>query len=170
MGGEIRRNLVLIHIILTLSAYSFLLLWLIWPSLLYGFLFLHFLACFVLFHVKITSAARRGAIRLITPRKFVKSAVPFLRWLSPGGGPQLLWRVIERIVIPALWPPWARGEPPLPDEDMNKIFKPLPVPSRLDNLILSQQVNNYCQHVNQFSTQSFGKLFLAQSLQEEQKL
>ncbi|EDO39430.1 predicted protein [Nematostella vectensis] len=62
-----------------------------------------------------------------------------------------------------------RGEDPLPDEDLSKMFKPLPVPSRLDNLLLSEQVNTYCQHVHQFSTQSFGKFFLAQALQDKKE-
>lgn len=62
-----------------------------------------------------------------------------------------------------------RGEPPLPDEDLSKIFKPLQSPSRLDYLLLSQQVNTYSTQVNQFSTHSFGKLFLAQALQENEK-
>ena len=63
----------------------------------------------------------------------------------------------------------SRGEPPLPDEDLSKIFKPLQSPSRLDYLLLSQQVNTYSKQVNQFSTHSFGKLFLAQALQENEK-
>lgn len=61
-----------------------------------------------------------------------------------------------------------RGEAPLSEEDLNKIFKPLQSPSRLDYLLLSQQVNTYCKQVNQFSTQSFGKLFLSQALQDKE--
>ena len=60
-----------------------------------------------------------------------------------------------------------RGEPPLADEDLSKIFKPLPAPSRLDSLLLAGQINAYSQQVNQFATQSFGKLFLAEALQEK---
>lgn len=62
-----------------------------------------------------------------------------------------------------------RGDPPLQDEDLSKIFKPLQSPSRLDYLLLSQQVNTYSKQVNQFATHSFGKLFLAQALQENEK-
>ncbi|KAL9980869.1 hypothetical protein ACROYT_G009508 [Oculina patagonica] len=62
-----------------------------------------------------------------------------------------------------------RGEAPLPDEDLSKIFKPLQSPSRLDYLLLSQQVNTYSNQVNQFSTHSFGKLFLSQALQGDEK-
>ncbi|KAK2562381.1 Eukaryotic translation initiation factor 3 subunit H [Acropora cervicornis] len=61
-----------------------------------------------------------------------------------------------------------RGEAPLSEEDLNKIYKPLQSPSRLDYLLLSQQVNTYCKQVNQFSTQSFGKLFLSQALQDKE--
>ena len=59
-----------------------------------------------------------------------------------------------------------RGEDPLPEEDLSKIFKPLIPPSRLDHLLLSEQIKTYCDQVNKFSTQSFGKLFLAQALQD----
>ncbi|XP_068747820.1 eukaryotic translation initiation factor 3 subunit H-like [Montipora capricornis] len=61
-----------------------------------------------------------------------------------------------------------RGEQPLPEEDLNKMFKPLQSPSRLDHLLLSQQVNTYCKQVNQFATHSFGKLFLSQALQDQE--
>ncbi|KAL4235568.1 Eukaryotic translation initiation factor 3 subunit H [Mactra antiquata] len=60
----------------------------------------------------------------------------------------------------------ARGEKPLPDEDINKIFKPLQTPPRLDSLLITGQIDNYCQQIGEFSSQSFGKLFLAESLQE----
>lgn len=63
----------------------------------------------------------------------------------------------------------SRGDPPLPEEDLSKIFKPLQSPSRLDYLLLSQQVNTYSKQVNQFATHSFGKLFLAQALQDNEK-
>lgn len=59
-----------------------------------------------------------------------------------------------------------RGEKPLPDEDINKIFKPLPPPSRLDSLLTTGQIDNYCQQIGEFGAQSFGKLFVAESLQE----
>lgn len=63
----------------------------------------------------------------------------------------------------------SRGDPPLQEEDLSKIFKPLQSPSRLDYLLLSQQVNTYSKQVNQFATHSFGKLFLAQALQDNEK-
>ncbi|KAJ8306310.1 hypothetical protein KUTeg_016855 [Tegillarca granosa] len=59
----------------------------------------------------------------------------------------------------------ARGDPPLPEEDINKIFKPLQPPSRLDSLLLAGQISNYCNQIGEFASQSFGKLFMAESLQ-----
>ena len=65
----------------------------------------------------------------------------------------------------------ARGEEPLPEEDLstNPTFKPIPKPSRLDSLLLSNQMSAYCRLINQFSGQSFAKLFLMQSLNATQK-
>lgn len=59
----------------------------------------------------------------------------------------------------------ARGDPPLPDEDINKIFKPLQPPPRLESLLLAGQISNYCNQIGEFAGQSFGKLFMAESLQ-----
>jgi len=60
----------------------------------------------------------------------------------------------------------AKGEEPLPEEDLssNPLFKPIPQPSRLESLLISNQMAAYCQQVNSFSGQSFAKLFLMQSL------
>ncbi|XP_052243304.1 eukaryotic translation initiation factor 3 subunit H-like [Dreissena polymorpha] len=60
----------------------------------------------------------------------------------------------------------ARGEKPLPEEDINKLFKPIPVPPRLDSLLVTGQIDNYCQQIGEFAAQSFGKLFVAETLQE----
>jgi len=59
----------------------------------------------------------------------------------------------------------ARGEEPLPDEDIDKIFKPTPPPARLDALLWSSQINCYTEQISDFATQSFGKLFITDSLQ-----
>ena len=55
-----------------------------------------------------------------------------------------------------------RGEEALPEEDLstNSLFKPLPQPSRLESLLIANQMQAYCQQVNQFTGQSFAKLFL----------
>lgn len=58
-----------------------------------------------------------------------------------------------------------RGEPPLPEEDLNKLFRPLQPPARLDNMLLTGQIHTYCDHLGEFATQSFGKLFIAESVQ-----
>jgi len=60
----------------------------------------------------------------------------------------------------------ARGEDPLPDEDINKVFKPLPAPSRLNPLILSGTISNTSEEVSEFCSQSMAKLFITEPLQE----
>jgi len=60
----------------------------------------------------------------------------------------------------------TRGEDPLPDEDINKVFKPIPAPSRLNPLILSGTISNTSDEVSEFCSQSMGKLFVTEPLQE----
>ena len=60
----------------------------------------------------------------------------------------------------------TRGEPPLPEEDTSKMFKPLQAPLRLDNMLTTGQIGTYCDHLGEFATQSFGKLFIAESIQK----
>lgn len=59
----------------------------------------------------------------------------------------------------------AKGEQPVPDEEVLKAFRPLPVPSRLNSMIVSGQINTYAQHISQFCSQSLAKLYMTQSLQ-----
>jgi len=60
------------------------------------------------------------------------------------------------------------GEAPLPEEDAtNPIFKPIPQPSRLEALLISHQIDNYCKQINTHASQSFTKLFLAGSLHKD---
>lgn len=60
----------------------------------------------------------------------------------------------------------AAGQEPLPEEDpSNPIFKPVPEPSRLDSLLITNQIANYCSQINQFSSQSLNKLYLMQGIQ-----
>ncbi|KAF4076076.1 hypothetical protein AMELA_G00226300 [Ameiurus melas] len=62
----------------------------------------------------------------------------------------------------------SRGEPPpLPEEDIGKMFKPPPPPPRVDTLLIAGQINNYCQNVKEFTAQNLGKLFMAEALQED---
>merc|ERR1719317_1626363 len=60
-----------------------------------------------------------------------------------------------------------RGEAPLPDEDVNKLFKPLPTPQRLDCTPVAGQMDNYCKQVCEFASQSLGKLFMAETIHQD---
>ena len=59
----------------------------------------------------------------------------------------------------------ARGEDELPEEDMNKVFKPIPPPSKLNSLILSGQALSTSQNVSQFCSQALAKWFITEGLQ-----
>uniref|UniRef100_A0A1A9WJN7 Eukaryotic translation initiation factor 3 subunit H n=1 Tax=Glossina brevipalpis TaxID=37001 RepID=A0A1A9WJN7_9MUSC len=59
----------------------------------------------------------------------------------------------------------SKGESPIPEEEVLKQFRPLPVPPRLNATITSGQINTYSQHMSQFCSQSLAKLFVTQSLQ-----
>lgn len=61
----------------------------------------------------------------------------------------------------------SRGEPALPEEDLNKMFKPIPPVSRLESLLISNQIKNFCQQINEFSAQSFSNLFIAEGVQNK---
>ena len=61
--------------------------------------------------------------------------------------------------------PCSRRSPlVLQDTSSNPLFKPIPQPSRLEALLIANQMQSYCQQINAFSGQSFAKLFLLQSL------
>jgi len=59
----------------------------------------------------------------------------------------------------------SRGEDPLPEEDMSKMFKAGPAPSRLNPLILSGTISHTADEVSEFCSQSLAKLFLTEPLQ-----
>lgn len=59
----------------------------------------------------------------------------------------------------------AKGETPQPEEDIIKQFRPLPVPPRLNPMMISGQINAVSQHINQFCSQSLAKLYLTEALQ-----
>ncbi|XP_018319560.1 eukaryotic translation initiation factor 3 subunit H [Agrilus planipennis] len=59
----------------------------------------------------------------------------------------------------------AKGEPPLPEEDINKLFRPHSVPPRLNPMLTAGQINTYSQHISQFCSQSLAKLYITQALQ-----
>ncbi|CAG2109167.1 unnamed protein product [Medioppia subpectinata] len=58
-----------------------------------------------------------------------------------------------------------RGEPPLNEEEVNKILKPLAPLQRLESLLNYSQTLNYCQQSAAYSTQNISKLFMAKALQ-----
>ncbi|XP_025945804.1 eukaryotic translation initiation factor 3 subunit H [Apteryx rowi] len=60
----------------------------------------------------------------------------------------------------------SRGEAPLPEEDINKLFKPPQPPPRMESLLIAGQINTYCQNIKEFNAQNLGKLFMAQALQD----
>jgi len=60
----------------------------------------------------------------------------------------------------------ARGEDPLTEEDINKVFKPMAPPSRLNALILSGQASSTAHQVAQFCSQSLAKWFATEALQD----
>ncbi|XP_037957550.1 eukaryotic translation initiation factor 3 subunit H [Teleopsis dalmanni] len=59
----------------------------------------------------------------------------------------------------------SKGESPVPEDEVLKLFRPLPVPHRLNATITSGLINTYSQHISQFCSQSLAKLFITQSLQ-----
>lgn len=59
----------------------------------------------------------------------------------------------------------SKGESPIPEDEVLKQFRPLPVPPRLNATITAGQINTYSQHISQFCSQSLAKLFVTQSLQ-----
>ena len=63
----------------------------------------------------------------------------------------------------------ARGEAPLTEEELNKMFHTLQPPSRLDSMLCAGQVCSYVDQVNNFAIQGLGKLFVADSFQSSLK-
>lgn len=59
----------------------------------------------------------------------------------------------------------AKDEAPLPEEDINKLFRPHPVPPRLNPMLIAGQINTFSQHIAQFCSQSLAKLYITQALQ-----
>uniref|UniRef100_K3WRY4 Eukaryotic translation initiation factor 3 subunit H n=1 Tax=Globisporangium ultimum (strain ATCC 200006 / CBS 805.95 / DAOM BR144) TaxID=431595 RepID=K3WRY4_GLOUD len=55
----------------------------------------------------------------------------------------------------------------VPEEDPN-FFKSVHQPSRLESLLITKQMNTYCEHINRYAGKSFQKLFLAQKFHKDQ--
>jgi translation initiation factor 3 subunit H len=61
------------------------------------------------------------------------------------------------------------GEEILPETDpSNPIFKPIQEPGRLESLLITNQISNYCKQINHFAGNSFTKIFLVGELHKEQ--
>ena len=60
-----------------------------------------------------------------------------------------------------------RGEAPLPQEDLDKLFKLPTPPPRLDNVLLSAQVQSFCRDLHDTTAQSMSKAFLAEVFQPQ---
>ncbi len=61
----------------------------------------------------------------------------------------------------------AAGEEPLSEEPpLEGKLKPVPEPTQLDNMLLSNQMSSYCAHINLAATQAIDKLLLLEGLQK----
>ncbi|KAF5889903.1 eukaryotic translation initiation factor 3 subunit H, partial [Clarias magur] len=64
----------------------------------------------------------------------------------------------------------SRGEPPLPEEDLTKLFKPPQPPARMDSLLIAGQINTYCQTVKEFTSQNLEVRLKARRREEKLRL
>ncbi|CAO3596424.1 unnamed protein product [Absidia cylindrospora] len=60
----------------------------------------------------------------------------------------------------------AQGQKPLPEDEVNTLFKLPTEPSRLDSMILSAQMHNFTKQLNQFAGPSLARLYSIQELQK----
>jgi translation initiation factor 3 subunit H len=54
-----------------------------------------------------------------------------------------------------------------PAEDLSHPSKPIAQPSRLESLLITNQINNYCQQISQFAGQGFSKLYMVAGLHKD---
>ncbi|KAG2223411.1 hypothetical protein INT45_001717 [Circinella minor] len=59
-----------------------------------------------------------------------------------------------------------KGQQPLPEDEVNTLFKLPTEPSRLDNMILTAQMHNFTKQLNQFAGPSLARLYSIQELQK----
>lgn len=64
----------------------------------------------------------------------------------------------------------SRGEPPLTEEEVNKIVRPVGPLQRLEASLNYSQTLNYCQQSSAFATENIAKLFTAKALQPNQSV
>jgi len=60
----------------------------------------------------------------------------------------------------------AAGLESLPEDDPN-LFKPIPEPSRLESVLITNQINSYCGQIKHFGESTFAKFWLAGALQKD---
>jgi translation initiation factor 3 subunit H len=60
----------------------------------------------------------------------------------------------------------AMGQEPLPEE---KPAKPIPQPSRLETMLICNQMNNYCKEIQDNVSLSFSKMYVVEAVAKEQK-
>lgn len=61
-----------------------------------------------------------------------------------------------------------RGEPPLSEEEVNKMLKQYNPILRIDSLLNSFQTLNYCQQASSFASQNVGKLFMSKAMHHKE--
>lgn len=61
----------------------------------------------------------------------------------------------------------AGSDKVVPEEDP-EFFKSVHQPSRLESLLITKQMNTYCEHVNRYAGKSFQKLFLAAKFHKDE--
>lgn len=89
----------------------------------------------------------------------------YQRNLQRQGAQQLAWVQKRRAENAARR---AAGEDALPEEDpTNPIFKPITEPSRIDSFLITNQISNYCQLMNNFAGPSLSKLYLMEAFHEQ---
>ncbi|OLL25903.1 Eukaryotic translation initiation factor 3 subunit H [Neolecta irregularis DAH-3] len=58
------------------------------------------------------------------------------------------------------------GQPPLPEDEWQTLFRPPNEPSKLENILLSAQIDQYCKQIETHGAVSLTKLYCSQGLQE----
>lgn len=62
----------------------------------------------------------------------------------------------------------AAGEDPLPEGDSsNPFFKPIPEPSRLESLLITNRIADYCNQIHRVAGHSFSRLSLIKALHDD---
>jgi len=76
---------------------------------------------------------------------------------------QLYLRNVQRQMHAYMQKKKAEGED---EEDIAQQFKSIPQPNRLESLLITNQINNYCEQINTFVGPAFAKMFLYGNMQK----